>query len=273
MRWYFKCLSMDHPLVQPVIETFGIEIYGHLCMFMDEYQRQPDSIITDALLCNWLKIRSPKARKILAHFVAFAANFKELLRNNPTGLRRNTQQSGVIQNNTPVTYPPNPGPDGSLLYKRREDQKEIKTDPPLPPHGGDGIGEDFSKIPSGLNPPRLRLVDTRTNTDVSEYQWLQKQLLSHLQSARIRVNLLDQTLEGLMALNPEADKLGRCWLAKPDAERMAAISFARGKPSVTHELRYAMQAINEQWDGFTKLLPAAKRAIDSGDYTVEVSNG
>jgi len=62
---WFKCLSPNHPAMVPVIDALGYEGYGYMCALLDEHHRLGELEITTRFLCQFLKINTQKAARIL----------------------------------------------------------------------------------------------------------------------------------------------------------------------------------------------------------------
>lgn len=117
----------------------------------------------------------------------------------------------------------------------------------------------------------LVIVDTKTGREEFEPDWLLKQLIAEMKAhSSGRVSTIEPGLKGFLKTNPMAEKIGRCWLATPLENRMASLAYAASQPNVIRELSYAIKAIQENWEGYAKLIPKARESIKQHDYRIEL---
>jgi uncharacterized protein YdaU (DUF1376 family) len=149
------------------------------------------------------------------------------------------------------------------------DQQKQKQKQCVPPEGATHARARKGTAHTLNLPLIIRL--KATGEKIPEADWLLTQLIQEARcSGYRRINHLDGGLEGFMDFNPIAKKLGRTWVATPLQNRMAALAYAVAKSNVTRELSYALQAIDQNWEGYLKLIPTAQEYIAKGDYEIEV---
>ena len=96
-------------------------------------------------------------------------------------------------------------------------------------------------------------------------------LIHHIRSGRNgKMQLHDGTLAGLVGVHPEAKKLLFEWKRQGDAERMASIALAANSATATNELRYALAAIKNKYDGYLNNLKTSTAAVAAGDMEIEL---
>lgn len=108
-------------------------------------------------------------------------------------------------------------------------------------------------------------------TKQNEVEWLMQNLIHHVRSGRNgKTQLHDGSLAGFVGVHPEAKKLLYEWKRHGPAERMAAIALAANSPTATNELKYALAAIKNRYDGYVSNLKTTETAIASGDKEIEL---
>lgn len=166
-------------------------------------------------------------------------------------------------------------------HKNKEidtEQEEVKakasTSTPDPQKLQQQIFEDSQPIKQtgGETEQGLDLVLVRPDkTKQTEIEWLMQNLIHHVRSGRNgKTQLHDGSLAGFVGVHPEAKKLLYEWKRHGPAERMAAIALSANSPTATNELRYALAAIKNRYDGYISNLKTTEAAIASGDKEIEL---
>lgn len=158
------------------------------------------------------------------------------------------------------------------------EQEEVKakasTSTPDPQKLQQQIFENSQPIKQtgGETEQGLDLVLVRPDkTKQTEIEWLMQNLIHHVRSGRNgKTQLHDGSLAGFVGVHPEAKKLLYEWKRHGPAERMAAIALAANSPTATNELKYALAAIKNRYDGYVSNLKTTETAIASGDKEIEL---
>lgn len=288
MKWV-KHMTNAHrdEKLQRLIDEFGLEGYGAYWIILEilgEQIKDSDRDFCEYSMKFWQNSLGFSVKKlqnfleILSKFEIFLVEFSQnsviikcpkikTIRDEYT--EKKTQKIGTLSRQTPDTYK-----DTDKDTEQEEVKAKASTSTPDPQKLQQQIFENSQPIKQtgGETEQGLDLILIRPDkTKQNEVEWLMQNLIHHVRSGRNgKTQLHDGSLAGFVGVHPEAKKLLYEWKRHGPAERMAAIALAANSPTATNELKYALAAIKNRYDGYVSNLKTTETAIASGDKEIEL---